>query len=241
MFWKKKKEGKDKLHLSIKTSKKLLLGENTPFAVKEAYNKLRTNINYMKKTDGCQVIAVTSSIPGEAKTTTCINLAISMGMTGKKTLLIDADMRRPRAGLMLGCKNESGLSEYLAAMESEPAICKTDYENCDILGAGYTPPNPAELLLGKRMSELMAELRTRYDVILLDTPPITVVTDAAVLKDAVDGYLITVHSASTPRTVIRETVALLQQMDAVIYGFVLTYQMHKKKSSYGYYGYYDGK
>lgn len=236
-----KKIKKANLHLSIESSKKLLLGDDTPFAVKEAYNRLRTNINYMKKSDDCQVIAVTSSVPGEAKTTTSINLAISMGMSGKKTLIIDADMRKPRAGTILGYGNKPGLSEYLAAIHKNAEIYETDYENCFVLGAGYCPPNPAELLSDSRMKELIEYLKTQYEVIVIDTPPITVVADSTVLKDVVDGYLITVHSAMTSNKVITESVRLLQQIDASIYGFVLTYQVHKNKSSYGYYGYYENK
>lgn len=239
IFSKKRKRKNDRLHSSIAQSKKLLLGDDTPFAVKEAYNKLRTNLNYMKTQEGCQIIAVTSSIPGEGKTTTSINLAIAMGSSGKKTLLIDGDMRKPRAGAILGKESKTGLSEYLAAIYNKMPFYKTEYENLYIMPSGYNPPNPAELLSGGRMKEMMEKLTGEFDVIIIDTPPLTVVTDSVVLKDVVDGYLVAVHSASTPSKIVEDAVSILRQVDTVIYGFVLTYQMQKDNSAYGYYGYYD--
>lgn len=216
---------------------RLLLSEDMPFVMREAYRAARTNLSYLKTVDGCQTVAITSSVPGEGKTTTSINMAIAMAMNGQKTLLIDADIRKPKIHRLLAVPAKTGLTEFLAAIDKKPMLCATRYPNLYLMPAGYASPNPAELLASERMKLLMEVLREQFDVILVDTPPLGLVTDAAVLRGVVDGFLIIVRSGALQRKVVENTVDALRRVHANILGFVLT-QYSRKNDQYGDYNSY---
>ena len=221
-----------------------ILNNKSSFAVTEAYKTVRTNLHYISNDDGCNIIAVTSSYPGEGKTITCSNIAICLAQSGKKVLLIDSDMRKPQISETFGLEKNPGLSELLAGIvklsddEANCCIQKTHIENLDAISAGKTPPNPSELLAGKRLKELLEKLSEKYDFIMIDTPPTLVVADAMILKNHINGYIIVVRSDVSGSDMVKETVAKFRQIDAKICGFVLNGQKVKTGGKYSRYGKY---
>jgi capsular exopolysaccharide synthesis family protein len=147
---------------------------------------------------------VTSSLPGEGKSFTSLNLASVFALAGKKTLLIGADLRKPKLYDDLGLKNDLGLSQYLSNLATlEQVIQTSEIENLDMIAGGATPPNPSELLLKPQMKELIEHLRQRYDFIVLDTPPMGLVTDAFVLAEFANHILFVVRQGFTPMPVLQ--------------------------------------
>lgn len=235
-----------------------ILNESSSFAVNEAYKAARTNLLFLRTEETCQIIAVTSTFEAEGKTTNCINLSISLAQAGMRTLLIDADLRRPMTDKMFDARSVEGLSDYLACLTSaksaqdiQSLIRPTGHENLSILPAGHIPPNPVELLASKRMELMLEELSKHYDYIMIDTPPVSVVTDATVLKNHINGYLIVIRSGQTPRDALTESVMHMKQIDANILGFLLNdvdVKSSYRKYSYRYrkygkyykYGHYSG-
>lgn len=230
---------------SIAEDRRLILGDQSPFALSEAYRKARTNMMYLPIDDGCQKVAVTSSLPAEGKTLCSVNLAIVLAQSGKRVLLVDADMRKPRVERLLDLTppGGAGLSEYLAGMTEGPTIVPAGRNGLDVLASGKIPPNPAELLSSPRVQQLFDGLKERYDHILLDTPPVSVVTDATVLSSRINGYLMVARAGYSDLEVMKTSVQALEQVGATIHGFVLT-ELEPKSGRYGYgkygrYGRYD--
>ncbi len=219
---------------------------NSPFATKEAYSGARTNLMFSNKGEECPVYIVTSAVPNEGKSITCVNLAISFAMMGKNTLIIDFDMRNPTIHRFFKQKQEHGVSELLAGMEQEINYQKTTYDNLWILHAGMTPPNPSELLSGEITSELLKYAKKKFDYIFIDTPPIEIVTDVSIVAEHATGVIIVVRSGNTESFVLKHSVSLLENVKANIVGFILNdsnpkNQGYSKKYAYknkysGYYG-----
>lgn len=236
-------------------SKRKILGKYSSFAAVEAYKAARTNLLFTRKGTGCQKIAVTSSFEAEGKSVNCINMAITLAQNGLRVLIIDCDMRRPVVNKTFGFPESDGLSELLASLvgletlftEKSP-IHPTWQDNLSVLSAGHTPPNPAELLASPLFERLLAELEPHFDYILIDTPPINVVTDALVLTQLVDGFVLVIRAGNTPMEGLRGSVSRLEQVGASIIGFLLndveaksSYQKYNYKSKrygYGKYGKY---
>ena len=219
-----------------------LLDDTAPFAVKEAYGMLRTNILYMPCEDNeARIIAITSAEEGSGKSTILANLALSFSRTSKRVVVIDADMRCPRQHRFFKYdKNTSGLSEYLAGMCARDEVVKKNaYENLDIIPCGHIPPSPAELVLSSKFAQLMNELKNEYDFVFIDFPPIGIVSDAAAVAKYVTGYLFVVRSGHSDMTFVRESIEQLEQVDANILGLIFN-DINFKESSYGK-NYYNGK
>ena len=179
---------------SYVNQRRLILNSNASFHIQEAYRSLQTNIRFSLPGNGCKVICVTSSMASEGKSTTCLNLAISMAETGNRVLLIDGDMRRPSQSKLLIEKATPGLSNVLAGLcEVLAAVRKNIRPNLDVLFSGEIPPNPLELLSSKTMEKMLKELRPLYDYIIVDTPPVTIVSDTCVIASLVDGTLLLVR------------------------------------------------
>ena len=223
------------------------LGENLSFAASEAYKLRRTNLFFCLPVNGeaaCRVVGVTSSVQGEGKSTTSINLSYMLAQDGKNVCLIEGDMRAPTFTSRLKLKNKSGLSHVLAGMKTNPEeiLCSALHPNLKVLSSGEMPPNPAELLGSERMATLIELLRKMYDFIIIDLPPITVVADALTVAGTVDGMLVVVENGVTTK---RELDDAMHRMDVVrdkILGFVITHAENGKgkygKKRYGYgYGY----
>ena len=216
-----------------------ILNAETSFHVKEAYKAARTNTMFSLAGKGCKKIAITSSFPGEGKSTTCLNLAITFAQTGSKVLVIDGDMRKPTVHKKLDMINENGLSHLLGDFcKLEEAIIHTTYENLDVITSGHIPPNPAELLASESMSQLLGELEQRYDYIFIDTPPLNLVTDATVLSSIVSGTALVVRQGITHHKDIQDALGKLEFSHAKILGFIL-HEVKEGKGAYGKYGKYS--
>lgn len=217
----KKKHGFDS-EQSFTLQRRLLLGPNSSFYIQEAYNTLRTNIRFAIPGDGCKRLCLTSGVASEGKSTTILNLAISFAETGSKVLLIDADMRRPSQAKLLIEKATPGLSNVLAGLCSvDEAVRKNIRPNLDMIFSGEIPPNPLELLGHPRMKALIDEMSKQYDYILLDTPPVGVVSDACEVANVTDGVLFLVHQNRTEKDAVIHGVKQLELSNSRLLGFVM--------------------
>ena len=202
------------------------VGPNISFSASEAYKLLRTKI-LLSFTDerSCHVIGVTSSMAGEGKSLTAVNLSYSMAQLGKRVLLIDCDMRRPTAADKLSIKKTPGLSDYLsgqARAETLIQLCgiKEDESAFHVISAGTTPPNPMELLSSKKMEKTLSQLRSNYDYIILDLPPVGEVGDSLVVAGLTDGMLLVVRQDFCDRASLNKTVSQLAFVNCKVLGTV---------------------
>lgn len=213
----------------------ILLGEKTPFHVREAYKALRTNVMFSVSGDGDKVVGFTSAVPGEGKSTTAINLAITFAEIGNKVILIDGDLRRPNIKRITGAAPGPGLAEVLAKfVEAKDVIQSSVYENLDILYSGNTPPNPVELLGSKNMETLLLELKDSYDYIFIDTPPVNIVTDSTVLSRFFDGLVLVMREGASRRDEVLYALNKLRFVNAKVIGTVLNDKAFQAKKSYRY-------
>ena len=206
---------------SFAAQRRLLLGPNSSFYVQEAYNTLRTNIRFAIPGEGCKRLCLTSGLASEGKSTTILNLAISFAETGSKVLLIE--------------KASPGLSNVLAGLcEADEAIRRNIKPNLDVLFSGEIPPNPLELLGNARMKELIDTMSKRYDVILVDTPPVSVVSDACEVANVTDGVLFLVRQNETEKDAVMRGVKQLELSNSRLLGFVLNGVVDEGGKSYKY-------
>jgi len=212
--------------------------------ISESYRRLRIKLQYAQVDRPVQAILITSPNPGEGKSTTVSNLAVTFAQSGKRVVLIDTDLRRPNLHHRFGMNNHAGLTDLL--IDNYPmsaTVKKFSIENLDILCCGTIPPNPVETLGSQRMKSLIEEFRKKYDIILLDSPPALSVTDSAVLSTLVDGVIIVVSSNHTRIESVDRTVELIQSVRGSCLGVVLNnFDLRKDHGGqYGYSGYkYDG-
>lgn len=236
-FLKSKKNQKSSRKLQIVAS-----GE-APFAYVEAYKSLRTNLKFIASTSGASSFIITSAVPEESKSNTAINLAITLAQDGKRVILVDCDLRMPVLHkYMKTTRGRKGLANVLAGeVELENSIIKFADINIYALVAGTIPPNPTELLSSPAMEEVIYQLKEQYDYVILDTPPVSVVTDAAILGNLVDGALLVVRSKYAPIDAVKLAKKKLEEVGVRILGVVLTrYNVKEsnKKTGYSYsYGY----
>ena len=213
-----------------------LLTDCSDFMVTEAYKAARTNIRFsLSSSKGCKKIVITSASPGEGKTTTCLNLAIAFAQTDTKVLVIDADLRKPRLYRHLSIERENGLSDLLCGLiETKDAIKHCERHNLDCITSGQIPPNPAELLSSKEFELVLEELGASYDYIFIDTPPVTVVTDAAAMAKATNGVILVVRQNNTIHETIERALSNLKMTNAKFLGFILN---GAGEGTYGYNAY----
>ena len=222
-----------------KSDPKKILCQISPFAVKEAYNAIRTNLLFTQQGEKCPIFVVTSPTANNGKTINSINLAVSFAQMGKRTLLIDADMRNPTIHRMFSISVKNGLSEILAGLTDNISVSKTDVENLSVLTAGKIPPNPAELLSSARMDKLLEFVKEHYDCVFIDTPPINLVTDSTIFAQKVTGYIVIVKTDTTNTHDVKTTVTNIEQIDGNILGFILNDVNSEKKKYYSYYRKYN--
>ena len=201
----------------------------------EAYRSLRSNIEYSSFDDEYRAIVVTSSVPGEGKSTTSGNLALSLAQSGNKVLLVDCDMRKPSIHKKFKISNMSGTAELLLRKESFEDVANYYNENLTIITAGKIPPNPSEMLSSRAMTAFIKEMKKEFKYIILDTPPLHAVTDAQVLSTKVDGVLLVVRAGSTKRDAVLNSIDLIKKVQGKVIGTVLN-GVENKKNSYYYYG-----
>lgn len=206
-------------------------------AMSESFRALRSNLNYFTGNKEHLVFMVTSSIPGEGKSFTTLNLATVIAMTGKRTIIVGADLRRPKLFEDLGLNNEVGLSQYLSGMATRQEIIQsTEIENLYLISGGPIPPNPSELLLRKDMDDLIAGLRQEFDFIVIDTPPLSFVADAFVLSKYADHSLYVIRQNFTPNVAL-ESLEEFYQIGKVTNISILFNDLRKSGLGYGYGGY----
>ena len=240
----RKKSG-HKSEESTKIAYRLITHLRPKSPISEAYRSLRTQIQYAKTESPIKSILVSSPGPGEGKSTSVTNLAIAMAQMGSKTILVDADLRRPVLHSLFGVKRENGLSNYLIGKSGLDEIVKaTEIENLSLITTGILPPNPSEMLGSKRMQELVKELVELYDYVLFDSPPIIAVTDALVLAPWMDGVILVLRSGKTDRDAAVRAQELLTNVNARLIGALLNdvsaSYMYGSYYYYYYYYYYYG-
>jgi capsular exopolysaccharide synthesis family protein len=204
----------------------------------EAFRSLRTNLQFIDVADPPKSIVVTSSLPGEGKSTTAANLAISLAETGLKVVVIEGDLRRPRLLDYLGFEGSVGLTDVLVGhVEVDDVLQQFGRTGLRLLGAGPIPPNPSELLGSANMEQLVQDLTERFDYVIIDAPPLLPVTDAAVLSTIVDGALVVVGAGVAQREHVRRALDSLEAVNANVLGLILN--RVKAKESGGGYGTYE--
>ena len=240
-------------HSSEESENIALLCDKMHFDAKEAYKLLRTNVMFtLPDNDSCRVIAITSPIRGEGKSTVSINLAYTFAVTNSKVLLIDMDMRLPSIATKLEVERKEGLSDFLIGkIKKKDMIYNNDkYPNWDIIFSGSIPPTPAELIGSKAMKDLLSSLKREYDYIIIDLPPVNIVSDALVAKELCDGFVVTVREGYSDKKSLTECIRQLEFLDANILGFTMVdsnggdsyysnyhsrYNHYYRKKRYGYY------
>lgn len=211
---------------------------NSPTA--EAFRKLRTNLRFLSVDSPPRLIVVTSSVPNEGKTVTAINVALALAEADHNVLLIDGDMRRPSVSRNLDMVNAVGFSTVLSsAAPLDDVLQASKFPRLTVLAAGAIPPNPSELLGSLAAKNLLAEVRERFDYVIIDTPPLLAVTDGAILAAEADGALLLVHTGSTKRDQLAHSVEILRDVGASLLGSVLTMVPTRGSGAYSYnYSYY---
>lgn len=217
-----RKRGEKDKNLNLQEEDKLL-SSKSDFFIREAYKTLRTNVLFaLTGEEKSKAIVVTSSMQGEGKSTTTLNLAISYAMTDRKVLVIDCDLRRPKLAQLLKMNSKVGLSNLIVDPSLlDQAIIHTQHEGVDVILSGNIPPNPSELLGSVRMERLLETLKQTYDYIFLDSPPVNMVTDAVVLAPKSDGVLLLVRANQSEEGLVVHAVEQLEYAKAKILGFVL--------------------
>ncbi|MHA7619991.1 polysaccharide biosynthesis tyrosine autokinase [Cellulosimicrobium cellulans] len=219
-----------------------LIVQESPQAVRaEAFRRLRTNLQFLELGPAARTYVMTSALPGEGKTTTSVNLAITLADSGQRVVLVDADLRRPAVARYLGIEGSVGLTTILIGKVAvEDAVQPWGNGNLDVIASGQIPPNPSELLGGESMAQLLERLRTEYDVIVVDTPPLLPVTDAAILAKGVGGAIVVVGAGTVHRNQLETALSALGTVGVRPLGIVVNRVPVKGPGAGPYeYGYYE--
>jgi len=220
-------------------SKSIIAYSKPKSPISEAYRVLRTNIQYSSFDNPLKVIVITSSGPEEGKTTTVVNLAVTFTQIGYKVLVIDGDLRRPKIHKVFGIRNHRGLTNLLVSKDDyRNYVNKSEIENLDIITCGALPPNPSELLTSNVMRQFIETVRKDYDMVIIDSPPVGTVTDAAILSTIVDGTILVAASGTVQIDALVRSKELLDKVNANIIGVVLNKLGKNSHESYYYYYYY---
>jgi capsular exopolysaccharide synthesis family protein len=207
----------------------------------EAARAIRTNILFTSPDQAYNTLLITSAGPSEGKTTVACSIAITMAQAGQRVVLVDCDLRRPRVHRIFGRSNEHGLTTALLDVSAEASMANESVvPNLSFISTGPIPPNPAELLQSAAFKALLERLRGRYDRVVLDSPPLVPVTDAAILSTLVDGTILVVRASQTTRELARRALRALRDVSGRIVGVVLN-AVDLENRSYGYYRYYQYK
>jgi len=219
-----------------------VLGKKSPFELTEAFRNLKAtlSVSVPKKEEGGVAIMVTSSYPEEGKTTTAVNLSVMFSQSNAKVVLIDADIRKGRVAKYFGNKSAPGLSDYLSGRETLENVTNrahADAGDFDYIACGTRSPKPYELLESETMKGLIDELRSKYDYVIIDTPPVLMVSDALALAPATDGTVIVCRHMESYVSDIARTLNSLTFVKANVLGVVVNSYNDNVKKGYGYGGY----
>lgn len=204
--------------------------------IAEAFRSVRTSLFFSSRASELKVIQITSPVPGDGKSTMSANLAVTMAQSGRRVVLIDADLRRPRQHKLFGVEGESGIAQVLSGKaELDDATYTTNVANLWLIPGGTHPRNPSELLSSDRFSELIEVLREKYDMIILDTPPVLAVSDPCAVSAVADGVVIAMRLRRNIKPLATRTISLLDSVDAQVLGVVVNGV--STEAAYGGYGY----
>lgn len=238
---------KNKVHKSqVLSDCSSVIGKKRPFATAEAHKRLRANVMFsFVDESGCRVIGVTSAMAHEGKTVTSINLAYDLMQAGKKVLLIDADMRMSNVVKILDVNKTPGLSNLLVGKKEDTIYIQSSavLDGLRVISCGSVPPNPSELLSSKRMVGIIESLKKVFDYIVIDLPPVGVVSDALIVSKLTDGMMLVARQDFADKHLVDDAVRQLQFHEANIIGFVMNCthgenKYYSKYRKYGKYGYY---
>ena len=229
-FIKKRKKGK----------RNFILLDDAPFQLEEAYKALRTNLQFVCTDRNIKKILITSSAPGEGKSTITINLGIALAQVGHKVIIVDADMRKPKIHNYLKLQNFPGLTNVLAKTNTlEEAVQYCPELGISVMTCGPIPPNPAELIETKMMENILNQLAEEYDYVLIDSPPASFITDASVLSKHADGVLMVFLHGSITFEIVALSIKNLKSAGANILGGILNNVDTEKTGKYNYYRNYN--
>ncbi|SOC37696.1 CpsD/CapB family tyrosine-protein kinase [Salinicoccus kekensis] len=220
------------------TAPKYLVVDKQPHAtVSEQFRTIRTNIMYSSVNTDIKSVLFTSDLAGSGKSTVAANMAVAYAQAGKKTLLLDADLRRPTSHETFRVGNREGLSTLIVNdIHLKEVIKGTEFDNLDLITSGPIPPNPAELLSAPKLDAIMVRLVTHYDMVIIDSPPILSVTDAQLLSKNADGVVLVTNVEKNNRDRLNEAKDLLNKSGANILGIVLNGRTAEyKRDGHNYY------
>ena len=218
----------------IREKETLIINDKFPFAVKEAYNALRTNLLYTLSPVNGKIVAITSANAGEGKSTVAVNLAITLSQMAAKVLLIDCDLRKPTVHKKLNLNNASGLSRFIVGFDTmADALKRKVLPDLDVMTSGPIPPNPSELLGSANMQAFLKKVSEYYDYIIIDTPPVNIVTDTVAMANFVSGIVLVAYYASTTTDDLKRAQEALQISNAKILGLVVSGVISKKRRGGG--------
>ena len=228
---KRNKENDEDSHMKLTDS-------DVPFYVVESYKSIRTNVTFSLSTVEKKIFAVSSANPSDGKSTTAANIAIAMAQGGNKVLLIDADMRKSVLHKIFSLKNKKGLSTAVSKMARlDDCIQKKVMDNLDVMTGGPIPPNPSELLASENMSKILTELSEKYDCIIIDTPPINIVTDAMELAKDISGIILVVRYGKTTVEDVDDVFKRIELANMNLLGFIINGIKSKRAGYYSKYRY----
>lgn len=235
----KRKKGKN-----VHTPRNLILltQENIPFNYREAYKSLRTNIKFIAKTEEANSFVITSSAQMESKSNVSVNLAITLAEEGKRVVLLDGDFRKPciHRYLKINMHGQGITNVLMGECPLSGAIYHEEELNIDVLPVGTVPPNPTELLSSERMRAILQALKDCYDYVIIDTPPVSYVTDAAIIGGMVDGAFLVVRSDYSPVEMVQLAKEKLESVNVKIFGVILSrFDAEKAGSQSGHYYSYN--
>lgn len=230
--------------INVRNKRITLLDDNVPFQVTESFKTLRSNLIFALSTRKSKVVAVSSALPSEGKSTIAANLAITLAQTDSKVLFIDADLRKPVQHKVFKLKNKTGLSTLLSGIHSFKEVLNSQViPNLDVLTSGPIPPNPSEMLASDNMKVLLDELAKFYDYIIIDTAPINIVSDTLNMMNYIAGVVMIARQGGTPRDDFEKALNSIEFADGHVLGVVIGRAGGKNKSYYkykskdGYYSY----
>ena len=230
--------GKKKETAKTTLARQLITVREPKSIVSEQFKTIRSNINFSMPDEDLQTIVITSTTPGEGKSTSSSNIAVVFAQSGKKVLLIDGDMRKPTVHHTFKLKNVRGLSNVLTRQyKVEEVIHQTEVDGLSVVTSGPIPPNPAELIASQTMDRLIEQLVEQFDLIIFDAPPVLSVTDAQILANKCDGTILVVQTAKTDKDSILKAKEVLVASKAHMIGVILNrYVLEKDHYYYQYYG-----
>ena len=214
----------------------LIADLNPHSAISEVYRMMRTNLDFMSLDEPIKSMAITSTMPGEGKTVTGANLAIVNAQAGRRTIIVDADLRKPMMHRVFQISNLQGLTTTLLRQTKlEETIYHTRVKNLDVLTSGPIPPNPAEVVGSRAMKELIDQLKDTYDLVIVDSPPVLSVNDVRLLGQSVDGLLFVVSANQVSRVALKKAKESLELVGVRVIGAVFNKKKINKREGYYYY------